>query len=128
MIQGKEITMMILDEFAEIDKPRLVKRTVIHKAPWFLLFGGTSEDGRGQGTFKGRTDSPATALTFYREHIKKAGPYATGAVQAVTDDKLTNVDEKWLKAENDRQEKIRYPKAKKLNDPTSKPTDYGTFA
>ncbi len=50
---------------------------------WFLLYGGTSEDGRGPGVYIGRT----TDKTIAFEHCKnqEENPYATGCVVAFTD-------------------------------------------
>ena len=53
---------------------------------WYLLFGGSSADGRGEGRYAGRT----TDVTEARKHYEKcaADPYSTGSVQIVTDTKM----------------------------------------
>ena len=51
---------------------------------WYLLYGGASADGRGEGVYKGRTEIKSRAFTFYCEHIKD-NPYSTGKVMIVTD-------------------------------------------
>jgi hypothetical protein len=104
---------------------RIVKREVITNAPWFLLYGGASEDGRGPATFIARTVFPSTALTHYRKHIKN-NPHSTGFVEAVFPDRTMHVEEDWLKREEAKQQKIRYPKPEKKATP--KPQNYGTFA
>jgi hypothetical protein len=53
---------------------------------WYLLFDGMSEDGRGQGSFVGRTTDPRVAKKHY-EACKK-DPYSIGGVKIVTDEKL----------------------------------------
>jgi len=52
---------------------------------WFLLYEGTSEDGRGQGEYIGRTTDKTVAF----QHCKKQEDnfYATGGVVAITDTK-----------------------------------------
>lgn len=51
---------------------------------WFLLFGGHSADGRGEGVYQGRT----TDVTEAAEHMRLcvSDPYSTGGVQIVTDE------------------------------------------
>lgn len=51
---------------------------------WYLLYGGSSEDGRGPGVYEGRTTDVKVALAF-RKKLDKVGPYSTGYVHAVTD-------------------------------------------
>lgn len=50
---------------------------------WFLLYGGTSEDGAGPGVYVGRTTDPKVA-TNHNRNIKR-DPYSTGYVLVVTD-------------------------------------------
>lgn len=50
---------------------------------WYILFGGTSEDGRGRGTYIGRTTDKTVAKKHY-EHCRK-DPYSTGRVVIYTD-------------------------------------------
>lgn len=49
---------------------------------WFLLYGGSSPDGRGAGRYIGRTTDVKVALKHWRE-IKK-DPYSTGCVDIIT--------------------------------------------
>ena len=51
--------------------------------PWFILYDGTSPDGRGSPQFCGRTTDPIEA----RKHFLKcdSDPYSTGRVRIVTD-------------------------------------------
>jgi len=50
---------------------------------WYLLFEGSSPDGRGDPNYKGRTKSATKA----KEHFDKCAnnPYSTGKVVIVTD-------------------------------------------
>lgn len=105
----------------------IVKRDVIPAAPWFILYGGDSEDGRGFGKYIGRTVFPGTALTHYRKYIKN-NPYSVGYVQAVWPDRMEHVNEEWLKEEERFQHKLRYPKQEGLSSPKTKPKDFGQFA
>lgn len=57
---------------------------------WYLLFGGTSEDGMGPGRYEGRTTSKEKAKRYYDECL--SDPYSTGYVQAVTDTESEIVD------------------------------------
>lgn len=54
--------------------------------PWFLLYGGSSEDGLGPGIYIGRTTDEAVARKHAEECSKN--PYSTGYVNVVTDDKI----------------------------------------
>lgn len=98
---------------------------------WFLLFDGSSEDGRGPGSYKSRTTSADTALTFYRKNIK-GNSYSTGKVIMVTDthQHLMNEDaiKEVIKKDNRAAgiEKRRATLAKKQAD--VRPAGYGTFA
>ena len=49
----------------------------------YLLFDGTSEDGRGDGTYCGRTTDKSVARKHYDEC--KSNPYSVGKVIVVTD-------------------------------------------
>lgn len=51
---------------------------------WFLLFGGQSSDGRGDGKYEGRTTDVKEAA----DHMRKvsSNPYSVGSVQIVTDE------------------------------------------
>lgn len=55
-----------------------------HHKTWFLLYGGTSCDGRGQPTYVGRTTCPVKALKHQRL-LDKGAPYSLGHVEAITD-------------------------------------------
>ncbi len=59
--------------------------------PWFLLFGGSSPDGRGEGKYIGRTTDPKAAAWHWRK--VHADPYSTGYVLIVTDKSLARADE-----------------------------------
>ncbi len=50
----------------------------------YLLYGGSSVDGRGPGEYKGRTTDVNVAAKYYVEEIL-ANPYSIGYVEAVTD-------------------------------------------
>jgi hypothetical protein len=50
---------------------------------WFLLFDGTSPDGRGQPHFVGRTTDKDRACRHYNRC--KKDPYSTGDVRIATD-------------------------------------------
>lgn len=50
---------------------------------WFLLFDGSSPDGRGQPDFAGRTTDKAKAKKHYEACRKN--PYSVGQVIIVTD-------------------------------------------
>lgn len=105
---------------------------LIPGTPVFILYGGQSEDGRGLPEYKGKTFYPAHALTFYREHIKKAGGHAKGHVLACYDDVAIHVSEDWLKNEIRQQDQMMKRINKHLEEkalpPKGKPKDYGTFA
>jgi hypothetical protein len=62
---------------------------------WFLLYGGTSVDGRGPGQYQGRTTDRAVARRHW-DQTRKA-PYSVGYVQAVTDSttRRINVPADW---------------------------------
>lgn len=109
----------------------------INKNPdWYLLFGGTSEDGRGVPVYKSRTTLPEAALTFYRKEIKAGGGYSTGKVEKITDRTIERMSEESLKEEVKKQnretglEKRRATlAAKKLAEKAgANPSQYGRFA
>lgn len=51
---------------------------------WYLLYGGTSEDGTGPGYYEGRTVSQREVLRHFRK-LKKRGWYSVGYIVMVTD-------------------------------------------
>ena len=51
----------------------------------FLLYSGTSEDGRGSANYAGRTTDKAKAKKHYEKCIKN--PYSTGYVVILQGDK-----------------------------------------
>jgi hypothetical protein len=53
---------------------------------WYLLFGGTSSDGRGEPRYIGRTSHKAVA----KEHFEgiNSNPYSTGKVMIANDFEL----------------------------------------
>lgn len=55
--------------------------------PWFLLYGGTSVDGRGPGEYVGRTTDKQKAIKRFRE-VRKS-PYSVGYVEIITDRSVT---------------------------------------
>ena len=55
--------------------------------PIFLLYGGTSEDGRGIGEYRGRTVSVEKAKAFYMREIHN-NSYSTGKVVALVKDEM----------------------------------------
>ena len=65
------------------------------KTEWYLLYGGSSVDGRGDAVYKGRTIEKSEALAFYVKHIKD-NPYSTGKVQIVTDGYIKRAEMKDL--------------------------------
>ncbi len=50
---------------------------------WFLLFDGSSPDGRGYPDYIGRTTNRKEAHKHYR--LCKDNPYSTGCVKVATD-------------------------------------------
>lgn len=49
----------------------------------YLLFGGTSPDGRGELSYVGRTESKGEAARHYKK--VKSSPYSIGKVMIVND-------------------------------------------
>ena len=52
--------------------------------PWYILYGGSSVDGRGPGKYVGRTIDVFVAARHYIKISKS--PYSTGYVEVITDD------------------------------------------
>lgn len=50
---------------------------------WYLLFGGSSPDGRGEGGYVGRTIDKKLAFKHFNRISKD--PYSTGYVTVITD-------------------------------------------
>lgn len=72
------------------EKERMIKRAgkAAYEAAkqdltWYLLYGGTSTDGRGDPKFKGRTTDSKEALKFFKETRKS--PYDIGRVIIITE-------------------------------------------
>lgn len=55
------------------------------KETWYMLYGGSSSDGMGQGVYVGRTTDIKVAKRHHEKHRKN--PYSTGGVDIVTDNK-----------------------------------------
>jgi len=53
---------------------------------WFLLFGGSSEDGSGPGKYVGRTTDKQAAIAHHQKCT--SDPYNSGYVMIVKDDRL----------------------------------------
>lgn len=62
---------------------------------WYLLFDGSSPDGRGYPKFVGRTTNKAEA----KKHHEKVSrdPYSTGMVMIANDNSYTRADDDWFK-------------------------------
>lgn len=58
---------------------------VSNPIPWFLLYGGCSEDGMGPGRYAGRTECRTEARN-YLEEVVEGNPYSTGYVLVVSDE------------------------------------------
>jgi len=50
---------------------------------WYLMYDGSSPDGRGGAKYIGRTESLDTAKAFY--DVNSSNPYWTGYVEIVND-------------------------------------------
>jgi hypothetical protein len=59
------------------------------KAPWYLLYDGSSADGMGQGQYVGRT-TDEDAANKHADKCRK-NPYSTGRVMKVTDTSATSL-------------------------------------
>lgn len=55
----------------------------------FILYDGTSVDGRGTGNFLKATESKEEALVHYKNI--KLDPYSIGKVQVLTEDIFNNI-------------------------------------
>ena len=53
---------------------------------WYLLFGGSSQDGRGTGTYFGRTTDQNAAREHYDSLV--TNPFSIGRVEVVTDERI----------------------------------------
>jgi len=53
---------------------------------WYLLFGGSSPDGRGEGDYVGRTTDKKVAFKHFNRISKD--PYSTGCVKIITDTRV----------------------------------------
>ena len=53
---------------------------------WDLLFGGSSQDGRGTGTYFGRTTDQNAAREHYDSLV--TNPFSIGRVEVVTDERI----------------------------------------
>ena len=62
----------------------------------YLLFDGTSVDGRGHASYTGRTTNPVKALNHYQRCMN---PYSTGYVIILTDTKFSIASENDLDKE-----------------------------
>lgn len=58
-------------------------RDMNNRETWYLLFGGTSVDGMGQGKYIGRTTDKEVAHRHYQACVDN--PYSIGKVIIVTD-------------------------------------------
>lgn len=104
----------------------------MNNPPWFLLYGGESEDGRGPGRYMGRTTSPEVARQFYLDNIK-GNSYSVGRVEWVDDQASRRTDDLALMSLI---VKTTKPTAKPKGDPLGgiqnledpKPAGYGEFA
>ncbi len=63
---------------------KIMKAPIPADRTQYLLYGGSSVDGRGRGEYKGRTTDVNVAAKYYVEEIL-ANPYSIGYVEAVTD-------------------------------------------
>lgn len=71
-----------------------VKESSSEEQTWFILYGGTSVDGRGHEAFVERTTNSKVA----KRHLKRneKNPYFVGSVDVITDEakrKVFSVDE-----------------------------------
>lgn len=63
---------------------------------WYLLYDGTSVDGRGIPDYVGRTTNKEVA----RKHHKnvRSSPYSTGKVMVANDFALFQADDAWFES------------------------------
>ena len=66
----------------------------------YLLYSGSSSDGRGEGTYIGRTTDIDKAIEHF--NLINKSTYSTGKVVCVTDTKLINLmwDDDWFGLED----------------------------
>lgn len=50
---------------------------------WYVLYGGISDDGRGDGKFAGRTEDKGVAREWFKR--VKQDPYSVGGVRIIDD-------------------------------------------
>lgn len=62
---------------------------------WFLLFDGSSPDGRGPGQYIGRTTDVKAATWHFRK--VDGDPYSTGYVLIVSDTACIRANEKQMR-------------------------------
>lgn len=67
-----------------------VEQKVVISETWFVLFDGSSEDGRGGGRYCGRTTNKEIARKHYEKFAKN--PYSCGKVFIVTNESAGNAD------------------------------------
>lgn len=53
---------------------------------WYLLYSGSSDDGRGESEYVGRTRNASDAAKHFRKSIKN--PYSIGYVAVITDEEV----------------------------------------
>lgn len=63
--------------------------------PWFVLYGGTSVDGKGEGNYCGRTTDVKVAKAHWEKC--RGDPYSVGSVWVITDvwNRRINYDYEW---------------------------------
>ena len=66
---------------------------------WYLLYSGSSEDGRGYPQYTGRTLSKEVAYKHYLEVSKS--PYSFGRVIIISDDREELANSKTWETVND---------------------------
>lgn len=71
-------TNRLVDQLADSRE----RERVMTEAPWYLLFDGSSDDGRGEGQYIGRTTDKNVAMKHYSKC--KSNPYSTGKVIKIT--------------------------------------------
>lgn len=60
---------------------------------WYLLYGGQSTDGRGDGIYMGRTTDERKAKRHQK--ICSSSHYSTGYVIIITDQSVTRANSSW---------------------------------
>jgi hypothetical protein len=78
------------------EKERMIKRAgkaayeaAQKETTWFLLYGGSSTDGRGEPKFEGRTTDKKKAIKFFKRD--GGSPYSLDEVKVVTDKSIHTV-------------------------------------